>query len=115
MYKVGKTNPEWAARADFILKRAPEELYDLENDPKCLNNLIENPEHKEVIEAQREGMVLWMQTTKDPIIRTYQTYLDDFDADQLSANLEQDILDAGMIGKAPKSFKAETSKFAKPR
>jgi N-sulfoglucosamine sulfohydrolase len=115
MYKVGKTNPEWAARADFILKRAPEEFYDLENDPKCLNNLIENPEHKEVIEAQREGMVLWMQTTKDPIIRTYQTYLDDFDADQLSANLEQDILDSGMIGKAPKSFKAETSKFAKPR
>ena len=113
MYAIAQDDPAWAERTDFILTRTPEEFYDLETDPKCLNNLIDEPEHKQRIAEHRKAMIQWMKDTKDPVIGTYQTYLTDFNADKLSKNLEQDILDSGMIGKAPRSFDPTKSKFAK--
>lgn len=113
MYAVAQDDPAWAERTDFILTRIPEELYDLEIDPKCLNNLIDDPEHQQRIAEHRKAMIQWMKETKDPILPTYQTYLADFDADTLSKNLEQDIEDSGLIGKAPRSFDPTKAKFAK--
>lgn len=104
MYTLGQTDPYWKERTEFILNRAPEEFYDLDKDPKCLNNLIDNPEYKELIEQNRVAMQQWMETTHDPIIQSYQIYLKDFSAEALEAGYSQNLEDAGIIGRAPKPF-----------
>jgi N-sulfoglucosamine sulfohydrolase len=112
MYEVGQTDPEWKARAEFIVTRTPEELYDLEKDPKCLNNLIDNPEHAGLIDEHRAAMQAWMRRTQDPIIQTYETYLEAFSAEAMQAVYPGNVEAAGLIGKAPKSFDITQSKFA---
>ena len=36
-----------AARLDLYRHRVPEELYQVDEDPDCLVNLIEHPDHQE--------------------------------------------------------------------
>lgn len=45
--------------------RAPEELYDLSNDPHEINNLVEDPAHAEVLERLRGEMDEWMRRIDD--------------------------------------------------
>lgn len=104
MLKIAKTDDAWATRTDFIVKRSPEEFYDLEKDPKCLNNLIKNPEYQKLIERNRVAMQAWMTRTEDPIIKTYQVYLKNESADEMAAVYPTNLKEAGVIGKAPKSF-----------
>ncbi|CAI7647201.1 unnamed protein product [Penicillium viridicatum] len=46
--------------------RAPEELYDLENDPNEVNNLVKDPEHAAVLEDLRAKLETWQRRTEDP-------------------------------------------------
>ncbi|KAJ5740299.1 hypothetical protein N7493_000171 [Penicillium malachiteum] len=46
--------------------RAPEELYDLENDPNEVHNLVKDPEHAEVLEKLRSRLEKWQRRTEDP-------------------------------------------------
>ncbi|KOS41524.1 hypothetical protein ACN38_g7605 [Penicillium nordicum] len=46
--------------------RAPEELYDLENDPNEVNNLVKDPEHAAVLEDLRTKLETWQRRTEDP-------------------------------------------------
>ncbi|CAI7584920.1 unnamed protein product [Penicillium crustosum] len=46
--------------------RAPEELYDLENDPNEVNNLVKDPEHAAVLEDLRTRLETWQRRTEDP-------------------------------------------------
>ncbi|KAJ5697900.1 hypothetical protein N7488_011584 [Penicillium malachiteum] len=46
--------------------RAPEELYDLENDPNEVHNLVNDPEHAEVLEKLRSRLEKWQRRTEDP-------------------------------------------------
>ncbi|KAJ5696979.1 hypothetical protein N7536_007391 [Penicillium majusculum] len=46
--------------------RAPEELYDLENDPNEVNNLVKDPEHAAVLEDLRTKLEIWQRRTEDP-------------------------------------------------
>ncbi|KAJ5509743.1 hypothetical protein N7527_011886 [Penicillium freii] len=46
--------------------RAPEELYDLENDPNEVNNLVKDPEHAAVLEDLRAELETWQRRTEDP-------------------------------------------------
>ncbi|OQD64745.1 hypothetical protein PENPOL_c007G09032 [Penicillium polonicum] len=46
--------------------RAPEELYDLENDPNEVNNLVNDPEHAAVLEDLRAKLETWQRRTEDP-------------------------------------------------
>jgi N-sulfoglucosamine sulfohydrolase len=54
-----------AARVRMLLVRVPEEFYDLENDPYCLNNLIDDPTHADEVEAYRGRLLAWMVETGD--------------------------------------------------
>jgi arylsulfatase A-like enzyme len=42
-----------------------DELYDLENDPGELTNLIDAPEHADTLHDLRQRMMRWMSDTKD--------------------------------------------------
>lgn len=46
--------------------RAPEELYDLENDPDEVKNLVKEPEYAEVLESLRSRLEKWQRRTEDP-------------------------------------------------
>ena len=74
MIIAGKSDPKWKERAEFILTRSPEELYDLKNDPLCQNNLIESPEYKNKIEECRQKVVERMKRTQDYLLPLYQNY-----------------------------------------
>lgn len=43
-----------------------DELYDLENDPGELDNLIESPEHAELRNHLHDRLLRWMNETRDP-------------------------------------------------
>jgi arylsulfatase A-like enzyme len=40
------------------------ELYDLENDPNEMNNLIENPQYAELVKSMAKDLMAWLETTK---------------------------------------------------
>ena len=78
MEKAAETNPEIAARVNLFRYRVPEELYDLEKDPNCLNNLLEDPDFRSDAESSDAfdllgaRLVEQMVKTGDPILRAYQ-------------------------------------------
>jgi N-sulfoglucosamine sulfohydrolase len=46
--------------------RAPEELYDLENDPNEVNNLVKDPNHAAALDDLRTRLETWQRRTEDP-------------------------------------------------
>jgi arylsulfatase A-like enzyme len=48
--------------------RPPEELYDLENDPLELTNVVEHPDYAEVRMRLRKVLTDWMKATDDPAL-----------------------------------------------
>lgn len=50
---------------DFFF-RPPEELYDLEKDPREVCNLAKNPVHAAVLQTLREQLEAWQWRSKDP-------------------------------------------------
>lgn len=46
--------------------RPPEELYDLDNDPNEIQNLVKSPEHAQVLESLRDKLETWQRQTEDP-------------------------------------------------
>jgi len=49
-----------------------EELYDMENDPDCLVNLIDAPAHQQEIAKLREALEAWMVKTGDHMLDTFR-------------------------------------------
>lgn len=43
----------------------PEELYDTENDPYELNNLIDSPQHRPILKRLRKTLLQWILETRD--------------------------------------------------
>ncbi len=62
LYKEGKLTP---AQAYFWGPKAPEELYDLENDPEELTNLATNASHAETLARFRRVLDAQMIETRD--------------------------------------------------
>lgn len=60
------------AQAKFVAiafgKRPAEELYDIENDPRQIENVAERAEFREVLEKMRGRLDEWMRKTADPRI-----------------------------------------------
>lgn len=52
-------------------KRFEEELYDVERDLACLNNLASNPEYREIVRSLRERLVETLTAQKDPRMLGY--------------------------------------------
>lgn len=69
---ASKKNPDVKERFDMIKYRTPEELYDLKKDPDSLNNLINDPEHKAVLEQMRKDMLNWMEEKEDIVLDEFK-------------------------------------------
>lgn len=72
MDQAAKNDPAIAARVDLFRYRVPEELYDLEKDPDCLQNLIDDPTHRETLELLQRKLVEQMRKTEDPMLAAFQ-------------------------------------------
>jgi N-sulfoglucosamine sulfohydrolase len=72
MAAAAKTDPDIAARVELFRIRVPEEFYDLENDPNCLNNLIGHTDHQTAIGEYRDRLESWMKRTQDPMLPALQ-------------------------------------------
>lgn len=72
MNDAAKTDPAIAARVKMFRTRVPQEFYDLEKDPNCLNNLIDNPEYKTIIARMQAKLEKWMIDTNDPMLEAFR-------------------------------------------
>ncbi|MFC1736913.1 sulfatase-like hydrolase/transferase, partial [Candidatus Hydrogenedentota bacterium] len=48
------------------------ELYDLDQDPHEMNNLIDDPAYAETIEEMKDRLVQWMTDTQDPALSLFE-------------------------------------------
>jgi N-sulfoglucosamine sulfohydrolase len=53
-------------KIDYMVYRAPEELFDLKKDPGCWDNLASDPEYAEKLREYRKKLLKEMQETADP-------------------------------------------------
>jgi len=72
MAQLARSDPAMAARHDLYQHRVPEELYDVENDPDCLDNLIASPEHQEELARLRKMLEAWMVDTNDHALEAFR-------------------------------------------
>ncbi len=56
--------------------RAFEELYDLQNDPNCLNNLVDKPDYRDDLDRMRGELHAWMKRTHDPLLPAFENRTD---------------------------------------
>ena len=68
MVDAAQTNPAVAARVKHFQYRVPFEFYDYEKDPDALNNLINDPASKELIQSYRSKLAESMRATDDPAL-----------------------------------------------
>ena len=71
---------------DYV-RRPPEELYDLDTDPREVRNLADDPAHASILAEFRDAMEAWQRQTDDPFL--YR--------DGVSVRSVQHHLDAGMV------------------
>lgn len=74
MLKMGKDDPVWAERSDYLLTRLPEEFFDLRSDPHCLNNLIDDPAHANRIADHRKRMGAHLNSSEDPMAEVFAVF-----------------------------------------
>lgn len=59
-------------RVDFFLYRTPEEFYDIEADPQCLHNLIEEEKFLPFINSYRKKLYEYMTTSHDALVAVFK-------------------------------------------
>jgi len=72
MVAAAETDPAIARRVAMFRYRRCEELYDLEHDPDCLNNLVDRPAHKTRLNEMRYRLGRWMKQTNDPLLAAFE-------------------------------------------
>ncbi len=72
MTEAAADDPDVAARCDFFSLRAPEELYDLSQDPDGMHNLVDDSAATAVIDERRAFLHQWMVRTSDPLLDRYE-------------------------------------------
>jgi N-sulfoglucosamine sulfohydrolase len=73
MAELAATNERIAARHRLYRHRVVEELYDVENDPDCLVNLIDVPARQQDLAELREALEAWMVRTGDHMLDVFRT------------------------------------------
>ena len=68
MVDEARTNPAVAARVNDFLYRVPFEFYDYNKDPDALDNLIDDPASKELIQSYWSKLTESMRATNDPAL-----------------------------------------------
>lgn len=71
MQEAAKEDEKIAQRVKLFEHRVLEEFYDFEKDPDGLNNLINSPEHQEIIETMRKALAERMKATNDPALDAF--------------------------------------------
>ena len=71
MEKLAAVDGEIAERLNLFKHRVPEELYDYENDPDALVNLIDDPAYKDVLKELRREMRRVMVDSNDPLLELF--------------------------------------------
>jgi N-sulfoglucosamine sulfohydrolase len=59
-------HPELSEKINAIVDKPVEELFDLEADPGCWNNLAEKPEYNDILEKYRKILLEEMTASNDP-------------------------------------------------
>ena len=72
MQDAGQRDPEVAARVQLFQYRVVEELYDFENDPDALVNLVDHPDHQDQLNRLREELEAWMIEHDDPALDAFR-------------------------------------------
>ncbi|MEE8451659.1 MAG: sulfatase [Thermoguttaceae bacterium] len=72
MAELAETDTYLAARHDLYQHRVVEELYDIQNDPDCLVNLIDAPAQQQELSQLREALEAWMVDTGDHMLDTFR-------------------------------------------
>ena len=62
LFENGELPPHQAA---FFKEKPDEELYDIENDPYEMNNLADNPKHKQTLHEMQAALDQWIIETND--------------------------------------------------
>lgn len=72
MKRAAETNKDIRQRVEFFLHRTPEEFYDIEKDPDCLHNLIEDEEYRPLVNSYRSKLYEYMRDSMDPLIAAFK-------------------------------------------
>nr|WP_320154024.1 sulfatase [uncultured Draconibacterium sp.] len=72
MKVLSTSNEEVKERFEHWIYRSVEELYDYENDPNALNNLIDEPAYQEVVNQLRLELEKHMLQTNDYVLSAFQ-------------------------------------------
>ena len=72
MVDLARTDKQIAARLDIYRHRVPAELYQVDQDPDCLVNLIDSPEHQKALGQLQGNLKQWMVRSKDPILECFR-------------------------------------------
>ncbi len=72
MAELAETDRWIAARHDLYQHRVVEELYDVQSDPDCLQNLIDSPAHLEELARLRAALESWMVRTGDHMLEVFR-------------------------------------------
>jgi N-sulfoglucosamine sulfohydrolase len=70
--ELAASNPTLDARHKLYQFRVVEELYDVEHDPDCLKNLIDDPACAGDLDKLRKDLEDWMVKTKDPMLEVFR-------------------------------------------
>ncbi|MHC4432247.1 MAG: sulfatase family protein [Planctomycetota bacterium] len=72
MVEAAGTRPDVAERVRMFRYRAAEELYDLKNDPDCLDNLVGKPAFENELGVRQSQLRDWMKRTGDPLLPAFE-------------------------------------------
>ncbi|WP_430817180.1 sulfatase family protein [Carboxylicivirga sp. RSCT41] len=62
-------------KIEYMEYRAPEELFDLKNDPGCWNNLAQNSDYADQIKEYRKKLLKEMKETADPELSVFDDFI----------------------------------------
>ena len=90
---LAKQDKRLAKRLDLYKHRVPEELYDVTNDPDCLNNLINHAKHQAALPSLRSELEGWMKRTKDPMLEVFHKRQDKTFREAYVQKVEKEAID----------------------
>ncbi len=72
MAELAQTDSSINARHELYQHRVPEEFYDIQQDPDCLENLIGSAEHQGELNKLRGTLEAWMVRTHDGMLDVFR-------------------------------------------
>jgi len=109
--ELAASDPKLAARHKLYQHRVVEELYDVERDPDCLKNLIDDSAHASQRDELRGRLDAWMVKTSDPMLDVFrkrddaafrEAYMKKVEAEADGRNAEENGKAGGRKGKKGK-------------